>query len=91
MNKNLNRRDFLKVVGLGAASFAVPGCKSSSKEMRKRPNIVFIMADVVPVTDRAPSEFPKDRPELFRGGKVLDLVPVLDPPADPPFLSLPRQ
>jgi arylsulfatase A len=45
MNKNLDRRDFLKVMGLGAASFAVPGCKSFSKEMRKRPNIVFIMAD----------------------------------------------
>ncbi|MHC4337952.1 MAG: sulfatase-like hydrolase/transferase [Planctomycetota bacterium] len=43
--KNLDRRDFLKVMGLGAASFAVPGCKSSSKQMRKRPNIVFIMAD----------------------------------------------
>ncbi len=52
MNKILDRRDFLKAMGLGAASFAVPGCKSFSgrfadKTSVKRPNIVFIMADDV--------------------------------------------
>ena len=45
MNKNLDRRDFLKVMGLGAASFVVPGCTSSLGGKRKKPNIVFIMAD----------------------------------------------
>ncbi|HUW18855.1 MAG TPA: sulfatase-like hydrolase/transferase [Sedimentisphaerales bacterium] len=43
------RRDFLKTVGLGAASLLLPGCthglKSSGKDRRKLPNIVFIMAD----------------------------------------------
>jgi len=52
MNKNLDRRDFLKVMGLGAASFAVPGCSGladgpGASASRKRPNIVFIMADDV--------------------------------------------
>jgi arylsulfatase A len=50
MNKTLNRRDFLKAVGLGAASFAMPGCTGlsnplSNKSSAKGPNIVFIMAD----------------------------------------------
>jgi arylsulfatase A len=50
MNKTLKRRDFLKAVGLGAASIAAPGCAGlsnplSSKPSAKRPNIVFIMAD----------------------------------------------
>ncbi|MHC4623043.1 MAG: sulfatase-like hydrolase/transferase [Planctomycetota bacterium] len=50
MDKTLNRRDFLKAVGLGAASFAAPGCAGlsnplSNKASAKRPNIVFIMAD----------------------------------------------
>jgi arylsulfatase A-like enzyme len=48
MTKTLNRRDFLKAVGLGAASFAAPGCAGLSnprKPSAKRPNIVFIMAD----------------------------------------------
>ncbi|MHC4153560.1 MAG: sulfatase-like hydrolase/transferase [Planctomycetota bacterium] len=50
MNKTLNRRDFLKTVGLGAVSFAVPGCAGlsnspSNNPSAKKPNIVFIMAD----------------------------------------------
>ena len=50
MNNILERRDFLKVVGLGAASFAVPSCTSLSdrlagKTPARKPNIVFIMAD----------------------------------------------
>ncbi|HUW18852.1 MAG TPA: sulfatase-like hydrolase/transferase [Sedimentisphaerales bacterium] len=46
------RRDFLKAVGLGAVSFAVPGCTGlssglSNKSPARKPNIVFIMADDV--------------------------------------------
>ena len=51
MNRvNQTRRDFLKTLGLGAASLALPGClKAISQKARhsshKKPNIVFIMAD----------------------------------------------
>ncbi len=46
-----NRRNFLKAVGLSATALALPGCKDiGSKKSgtlfgKKRPNIVFIMAD----------------------------------------------
>jgi len=46
-----NRRNFLKAVGLTATALALPGCKDiGSKKSgtlfgKKRPNIVFIMAD----------------------------------------------
>ena len=48
----VDRRDFLKAVGMGVASFAVPGCtglsdRPADKASGKRPNIVFIMADDV--------------------------------------------
>ena len=36
------RRNFLKVVGLGAASLVLPGCRKPSG---RKPNIVFILAD----------------------------------------------
>jgi len=44
------RRDFLKVVGLGAAAMAVPGCvgaaeRVSPKASANKPNIVFVLAD----------------------------------------------
>jgi len=43
------RRDFLKVVGLGAASFALPGCAESFQKLSDRgdgrPNIIYIMSD----------------------------------------------
>ncbi len=47
---SINRRDFLKVAGLGAASLTIPACNSTtgrlvSKAPADRPNIVFILAD----------------------------------------------
>ena len=49
-NLNYNRRDFLRVMGLGAAALAAPGCMSGSEGISgegaaKRPNIVFVLAD----------------------------------------------
>ena len=45
----MDRRDFLKTMGLTATALAVPGCISAPQglagERGKRPNIVFIMAD----------------------------------------------
>lgn len=45
-----SRRDFLKAMGLGAASLAMQGCASASelfggKDAKKRPNILFCLAD----------------------------------------------
>ncbi len=46
MNKILDRRDFLKAVGLGTVSLAVPVCVGvAGARPKKRPNIVFILAD----------------------------------------------
>lgn len=52
------RRDFLKLFGLGAVSFAVPGCASteklsSVKTAKGRPNIILIMADDMGFSDLA--------------------------------------
>jgi arylsulfatase A-like enzyme len=38
----LDRRDFLKSLGLGAAALALPGCISGSS---KKPNVILILAD----------------------------------------------
>jgi arylsulfatase A-like enzyme len=51
MNRNLNRRNFLKVVSVGTAGLAVPGCLSASqrvflpKQKHKRPNLIYVLAD----------------------------------------------
>ncbi|MHC4575208.1 MAG: twin-arginine translocation signal domain-containing protein, partial [Planctomycetota bacterium] len=46
----MNRRDFVKTAGFGAAAFVLSGCASSSHRRgdvasRKKPNIVFILID----------------------------------------------
>jgi len=44
--QNYTRRSFLKVMGLGAASFALSGCaRHTGKASRKKPNIVFVLVD----------------------------------------------
>ena len=45
MNEQYNRRDFLKAIGLGAMSLAMPGCVVGSERAAPRPNIVFILTD----------------------------------------------
>jgi len=49
MANGVNRRDFLKTVGLGAASLALPGCAESFQKLPGRadgrPNIIYIMSD----------------------------------------------
>jgi arylsulfatase A-like enzyme len=39
------RRNFLKTIGLGMASMAVPGCRRSSEQISKPPNIIFLLTD----------------------------------------------
>jgi len=50
MNNNLNRRDFLKTIGAGAAAMTIPGCGADSWRLagdspEKKPNFVFILID----------------------------------------------
>jgi len=47
---NLNRRDFIKLLGAGAVSLAVPACTTIRTQMAdtaqgQKPNIIFIMTD----------------------------------------------
>ena len=47
---NYSRRDFLKSIGLAAASLAIPGCannyqKSSQKASSDKPNFIIIFTD----------------------------------------------
>lgn len=41
----MNRRDFLKVVGLAVAPLVLPGCAKFGGVKQRKPNIVFILAD----------------------------------------------
>ena len=45
MEHSYTRRDFLKAVGLTAASLTLPGCGSLAETAEKRPNIIFVMTD----------------------------------------------
>lgn len=42
---NYTRRDFLKVIGLGAAAMAMPRWLNAAKSSTNKPNIIFLMAD----------------------------------------------
>ncbi|MGB2763821.1 MAG: sulfatase [Candidatus Aminicenantaceae bacterium] len=41
----MNRRKFIQTVGLGLTSIAVPGCRRSSEQISKPPNIIFLLTD----------------------------------------------
>jgi len=45
MPSGVNRRDFLKTLGLGAAALSVPSLKWGCKKTAKKPNIIYILAD----------------------------------------------
>jgi arylsulfatase A-like enzyme len=51
MNRNLNRRNFLKAVSIGTAGLAIPGCPSASEQLsvpaqkHKRRNLIYVFAD----------------------------------------------
>ena len=45
MNSCINRRDFLKTVGIGTAAFALPFGGLGCNKKQLRPNIIYILAD----------------------------------------------
>ena len=44
-NTYLNRRDFVKMMGLSAASLVVSGCANLTPQPKKKPNFVFFLVD----------------------------------------------
>jgi arylsulfatase A-like enzyme len=44
-NTYLNRRDFVKMMGMGAASMLVPGCNMTTPQPKKKPNFIFFLVD----------------------------------------------
>ncbi len=44
-NKTISRRDFLKTLTIGAAAFTIQGVLRGSEKQRKKPNILFLLAD----------------------------------------------
>ena len=53
MDRNLNRRDFLKSVGLTAAALTMPGCGSAFEQTSgvDKPNVVIVFCDDVGYAD----------------------------------------
>lgn len=45
MTATTNRRQFIKAIGLGAASLAMPGRLTAASGNAKKPNVILIMAD----------------------------------------------
>jgi len=45
MADQLERRDFLKIVGAGSAALALPGCLATGAGRKRKPNIIYILAD----------------------------------------------
>ncbi len=44
-NTYLNRRNFMKIMGMGAASLLVPGCANLNPRPKKKTNFVFFLVD----------------------------------------------
>ena len=45
MASNTHRRDFLKMMGAGAASLTIPGMSSASNSSSRRPNVIVFITD----------------------------------------------
>ncbi|MEE9501984.1 MAG: sulfatase-like hydrolase/transferase, partial [Candidatus Aminicenantaceae bacterium] len=45
MKDSVDRRDFLKAIGLGSAAFALPFVNLACKKPHPPPNIIYILAD----------------------------------------------
>ena len=45
MKRHIQRRDFVKAVGMGTASLAIPGCLMADRPKTEKPNFIFILID----------------------------------------------